>query len=198
MLGQTRGVFDRVVRQTIRLPVQALEFGDVSDERSLRRSLGRPEYRSAQRSPRRLAARPRLRNAVGRGQGTASRKLGKAPGRFVDLLFHRFPRACGLTHRARGRLERVGELSKILGARHRQPGERFEVGDRRIEPRGGVRELKRVLRQRDPIVSDPARQLGDLAESGIFLAQRRRDRGPRPRASRAMRASSWDFCACES
>ena len=173
MPGQTRGAFNRVICQAIRLPLEALEFGDMAGERGLWRSLGRLEYRSVQRPPRRLAARSRLHDAVRRGQRTTSRKLRKAPSRFVDLLLDPFPRSCALTHGARSRLERVGELSKILGARHGQPGERFEVDNRRIEPRGGVCELKRVLCQRDSIVSNAARQLGDLAESGIFFSQRR-------------------------
>ena len=101
MPSQTRGVFNRVIRQTIRLPLEALEFGDVGGERGLRRSLGRPEYRSAQRPPRRLAARPRLRNAVRRGERAASRKLGEAPGRFVDLLLHRLPARLRLSRTAR-------------------------------------------------------------------------------------------------
>ena len=181
MPSQTRGVFDRVIRETIRLPLEALEFGDVGGERGLRRSLGRPDYRSAQRPPRRLAARsapPRCGPPSpedGQPQaGQAARSFRRSPSPPLPALL-RLSR-----DRTRSRLERVGELSKILGARHGQPGERFEVDDRRIEPRGGVCELERVLCQRDPIVSNPARQLGDLAESGIFFSQRRRDQGPRP------------------
>src|SRR6202050_227430 len=125
-LGQARGVLNRLVSQTIRLPIQALEFGDVSDERGLRRSLRRPEYRRAQRPPRRVATRPRLHNAFGRGQRAASRKPGKPRGRFFDLLFRWLPRPWGVKRRSRGRLECVRELNKILRPRHREPRQRFE------------------------------------------------------------------------
>ena len=173
MFGQPRGVFDRVVRQKIRVSVEALEFRDVNPERRLRRSFLRAEYRGPQRPPRRLAARPRLGNAIGRGQRAAGRKPGEASGRFTDLLLDRLPRSCGFPGPARARLERVGKMTEVLGTRHRNSRQRFEVDDRRIEPRRGVGELESILGERDPTVSDPPRLIGDLAEGGIFLAQRR-------------------------
>ena len=132
MLSQTRSVFDRVVSQTIRLPVEALKFGDVSDQRSMRRSFGRSEYRRAQGPPRRLAARARLRDAIGRCERSASSKPGKARCRLFDLLFHGALRLCGFVSLARGSLECVCKLNNILGARYREPRQRFEVGNRRI------------------------------------------------------------------
>ena len=199
MLSQTRGVFNRVIRQTIRLPLEALEFGDVGGERSLRRSLGRPEYRRAQRPPRRLAARSRLRNAVGRRQRTASRKLGKARRSFRRSPSPPPSRAlAALTRRTRSRLECVGELSKILGARHGQPGERFEVDDRRIEPRGGVCELERRPSSARSDCQQPCRASSAILPRAAYFSRNGVGSRSAPCASRAMRASSWDFCAWES
>ena len=173
VFGQPRGVFDRIVRQKIRVSVEALEFRDVAPERGLRRSFLRAEYRGPQRPPRRLAARPRLGNAIGRGQRAASRKPGEATGRFTDLLFHRLPRSCGFAGPTRAGLKCVGKMMEVLAPWHRNSRQRFEVDDRRIEPRGGVGELESILGERDPTVSNPPRLIGDLAEGRIFLAQRR-------------------------
>ena len=64
-------------------------------------------------------------------------------------------------------------MKQVFGTRNRNPRQRLEVDDRRIEPRGGVAELEGILRQRDPTVGDPPRLIGDLAEGGVLLAQRR-------------------------
>ena len=55
--------------------------------------------------------------------------------------------------------------------------ERFEVGDRRIEPRGGVRKLRRVFGQRDPIVAT-LRASSAILPRAVYFSCRVSDRGP--------------------
>ena len=88
-------------------------------------------------------------------------------------------------------------MMEVLAPWHRNPRQRFEVDDRRIEPRGGVGELESILGERDPTVSNPPRLIGDLAEGRIFLAQRR---GIEVRPVRLLRSARRldAFCAWES
>jgi len=178
--------FNRVIRQTIRLPLETLEFGRRGwRSEACGGASGAPEYRGVQRPPRRLAASPppsAMRSAVARGRNRA-RKVGQGgPVRFRQSPSPTASRALApLTHRTRKppRLRRRIEQDP-RGAAMGQPRERFQVEDRRIEPRGG-----RLRAQARPFVSAIRLSATLRASSAIFpraayfSRKRRGDQGPR-------------------
>ena len=117
VLGETRRVLDRVVSQTIRLAIEALEFGGVR-----RRTRPAAEPRAARIAPRATVATrsrgapapPTMRSAVARGRPAES----CARRAVVSSISFSTASAPSRLHAPHARPPRMRpQLSKILGAR---------------------------------------------------------------------------------
>ena len=173
VFGQPRGVFDRIVRQKIRVDAEALELGDVIAERGLSGASARrisPPATAA--TPSRGASAPRRcdppspeggRLRAGRGGRSFPRSPSRPP---LALLRLRAPRARPLRTRRQNEARSSGRGNGILAS-----ASRSTTGGSSLAAASASSQS--VLRQRGPAVCGPPRLLGDLAEGGIFLAQRR-------------------------